>query len=78
MELEFDLPLSSFEQQVQQLQTQINELTVGIEAVKADNVKLYEKIRYLQSYKQDHTSTTGETIKQRAITIHSDDNEEEK
>ena len=44
------------EEQVQQLQQQLQEVKLRVEALTGDNVKLYENIRYLQSYREEQNS----------------------
>jgi homeobox protein cut-like len=68
--------LNEVEEENQSLTQQMNKSRHELEKLQKDNVKLYEKIRYLQSYGKDHTGPS-ETIKQRAITIHSDDSEDQ-
>lgn len=46
-------------QQVRQLKEKIGMLTVELENTKADNVKLYGKIRYVQDYSLEKLSSRG-------------------
>ena len=53
----FALPYSLFG--VQELRKQfdsISDLRAEIKSLQADNLKLYEKVRYMQSYRQDTSS----------------------
>jgi homeobox protein cut-like len=66
--------LNEVEEENQSLTQQLNKSRHELDKLQKDNVKLYEKIRYLQSYKGETSSS--ETMKQRAITIHDDNTEE--
>ena len=46
------------------LQQTIDELTAKVNALKEDNVKLYEKIRYLQDFREERLAK----VRQRGVT----------
>lgn len=46
-------------QEIRQLKEKIGVLSVELEKTKADNVKLYGKIRYVQDYNQEKVISRG-------------------
>ena len=46
-------------QELRQQHHVITELRTEIKSLQADNLKLYEKVRYMQSYREDNISTSS-------------------
>lgn len=55
----FRARLRETEEEIRQLKEKIGELTTELEKTKADNVKLYGKIRYVQDYNQEKVISRG-------------------
>ncbi|OMP04576.1 hypothetical protein CCACVL1_02152, partial [Corchorus capsularis] len=55
----FRARLRETEEEIRQLKEKIGELTAELEKSKADNVKLYGKIRYVQDYNQEKVISRG-------------------
>ncbi|XVE58724.1 hypothetical protein DITRI_Ditri04bG0192000 [Diplodiscus trichospermus] len=55
----FRARLRETEEEIRQLKEKIGELTAELEKTKADNVKLYGKIRYVQDYNQEKVISRG-------------------
>ncbi|XVE64072.1 hypothetical protein DITRI_Ditri07aG0071800 [Diplodiscus trichospermus] len=55
----FRARLRETEEEIRQLKEWIGELTTELEKTKADNVKLYGKIRYVQDYNQEKVISRG-------------------
>ncbi|XWS37672.1 hypothetical protein CRYUN_Cryun19dG0065100 [Craigia yunnanensis] len=55
----FRARLRETEEEIRQLKEKIGELTADLEKTKADNVKLYGKIRYVQDYNQEKVISRG-------------------
>ncbi|XVF09646.1 hypothetical protein REPUB_Repub07fG0112300 [Reevesia pubescens] len=55
----FRARLRETEEELRQLKEKIGELTAELEKTKADNVKLYGKIRYVQDYNQEKVISRG-------------------
>ncbi|MBA0799929.1 hypothetical protein Gohar_010407 [Gossypium harknessii] len=55
----FRARLRETEEEITQLKEKIGELTTELEKTKADNVKLYGKIRYVQDYNQEKVISRG-------------------
>uniref|UniRef100_A0A2P2M2C4 Uncharacterized protein MANES_01G012900 n=1 Tax=Rhizophora mucronata TaxID=61149 RepID=A0A2P2M2C4_RHIMU len=55
----FRTRLRETEEEIRQLKEKIGELTVELEKTKADNVKLYGKIRYIQDYNLEKVVSRG-------------------
>ncbi|XP_077241045.1 protein CASP [Tasmannia lanceolata] len=55
----FRARLREAEEEVRRLKEKIGSLTVELEKTKADNVKLYEKIRYVQDYSNEKLVSRG-------------------
>ncbi|XP_062158485.1 protein CASP [Alnus glutinosa] len=55
----FRARLSETEEEIRQLKEKIGVLTVELERTKADNVKLYGKIRYVQDYNHEKVVSRG-------------------
>ncbi|XVF53934.1 hypothetical protein PTKIN_Ptkin05aG0140300 [Pterospermum kingtungense] len=55
----FRARLRETEEEIRQSKEKVGELTVELEKTKADNVKLYGKIRYVQDYNQEKVISRG-------------------